>query len=170
MDVPESMIERQYSAMRKEQDGRLQRDIGQSLSEYLKNNNLSVDEYDAKLRKNAEEIVRNTLVLDSLADRDEISFTNEELSEEIMRMAAGLNVNAQSLADSLSKDKEKFADVARKVRTRNTMNHLASLVQAREVDPPASSAENEEAPEASAAGDVPAAADEAPAEGGEGAE
>jgi trigger factor len=158
IDVPESMIERQYNSMRKEQDSRLLRDVGQSLSEYLKNNNLSVDEYDAKLRKNAEEIVRNTLVLDFLAERDEISFTSDDLNEEIMRMAAEIKVNAQALADSLGKNKEKFAEVARRVRTRNTMNHLASLVQVREVDPQ----------ETSEAAEVPATGDEGLTEGSDG--
>jgi trigger factor len=145
--VPETMIERQYDAMRKEQDGNLRRNMGQSLSEYLKNNNLSVDEYDARLRKSAEESVRNALVLDALAERDEISFTSEDLNAEIMRMSTVMKVNAQSLADSLSKNKEEFAEVVNRVRTLNTVKHLTSSVQVKETDPPAIPAKAESASE-----------------------
>jgi trigger factor len=136
VDVPDSMIERQYATMRSEQDGSIWRDIGQSLSDYLKDNNLSVDEYDANLRKSAADIVRNTLVIEALAERDGISFTSDDINEEIMKMANAARMNPQELADSLGKDKERFASVVGRVRTRNTLNHLASLMQVKEVDPP----------------------------------
>jgi trigger factor len=128
VDIPDSMVDRQYRAMRAEQDGRLRHDISQSLDDYLANNNLSVDEFDGRLRKNAEETVRNTLVLDALADRDEILYTSDDISAEIMEMAASLRVNAQRLADSLGKNTKEFANVVSRVRTKNTMKHLASMV------------------------------------------
>jgi trigger factor len=143
VDVPESMVERQYHAMRKDQDGRLQQDLGQTLDEYLTKNSLSVDEYEAKLKERAAEIVRNTLVLDALAEKEEISFTSDDLNEEIMRMATSIKVNPQELADALSKDKEEFSAVAMRVRTRNTMNFLASKVAVTEVEPPVEDAKTE---------------------------
>ncbi|MDR3255857.1 MAG: trigger factor [Synergistaceae bacterium] len=137
VDIPESMVNRQYTAMRSDQDGRLRHDLGQSLEEYLTKNSLSVDEYEKNLRARAGEIVRNTLVLDALAEKEEISFTSDDLNEEIMRMAASTKVNAQELADAISKDKDEFAAVAMRMRTRNTMNFIASKVQVKEIDPPA---------------------------------
>jgi trigger factor len=128
VDVPESMVDRQYKAMRKEQDGQLQRNISQSLDDYLANNNLSVDEFDVRLRKNAEETVRNTLVLNALADRDDILYTQDDINAEIMNMAAAMRVNAQQLADSLGKNTNELTNVASRVRTKNTMKHLASLI------------------------------------------
>jgi trigger factor len=128
VDIPDGMVDRQYRAMRGEQDGQLRHNINKSLDDYLANNNLSVDEFDGRLRKNAEEAVRNTLVLDALADRDGISFTSDDINAEILRMAAATRVNAQQLADSLGKNKDEFANVASRVRTKNTVKHLASLV------------------------------------------
>jgi trigger factor len=128
VDVPDSMVDRQYSAMRSERDGQLRRDISQSLDDYLANNNLSVEGFDGHLRKKAEETVRNMLVLNALADRDEILYTSEDINAEIMSMAAAMRVNAQQLADSLGKNSEEFANVVSRVRTKNTMKHLASLV------------------------------------------
>lgn len=137
VDIPESMIQRQYDAMRKEQDGDIRRDLNQSIEEYLEKNNLSVDEFEGNLKKRAEEIVRNTLVLDALAERDDISFTADEMNEEIVKIARSLRANPQEVADLLAKDRDEFASVAMRVRTRNTIKHLASLVKVKEVAPPA---------------------------------
>jgi trigger factor len=128
VDVPDSMVDTQYRAMREEQDGQLRRSLSQSLEDYLANNNLSVDEFDGRLRKRAEDAVRNTLVLNALADRDEILYTADDINAEIMRMADAMRVNAQQLADSLSKNSKEFANVASRVRTKNTMKHLAAAV------------------------------------------
>jgi trigger factor len=136
VDIPDTMTNRQYDAMRSDQNNRLIHDLGQSLDEYLRKNNLSIDEYESNLKKRAGEIVRNTLVLDALAEKEEISFTSEDLNEEIMRMANVAKVNPQELADAMSKDKDEFTAVAMRVRTRNTMNFIASKVQVKEVDPP----------------------------------
>ena len=150
VDVPETMIDRQYDAMRKEQEGQLSRDLQLTLDEYLAKNNLNVEEFEANLRKRALEIVRNTLVLDALAERDSISFTSDELNEEILNMATAMRVNPQQLADALSKNRDEFSSVAMRVRTRNTINHLASLVQAEEMaadETPAESPEDKPAQE-----------------------
>ncbi|MDR1965125.1 MAG: trigger factor [Synergistaceae bacterium] len=136
VDIPESMIERQYLSMRRDQDGRLRQDLKQSLDDYLKNNSLSVEEFDGNLKKHAEEIVRNSLVLDALAERDDITFTSDEINEEIIRVAAGMRVNPQELADRIGKNQQEFAALAMRVRSRNTMKHLASLVQVTETSPP----------------------------------
>jgi trigger factor len=144
VDVPESMIDRQYDAMRKDQDVRLRHDLGLSIDEYISKNNLSVSEYEAKLKERAAEIVRNTLVLDALAEKEGISFTSDDLNDEIMRMASTANVNPQKLADALSKDKDEFSALAMRVRTRNTMNFLAQKVSVIETPAPKGPAEAED--------------------------
>jgi trigger factor len=128
VDVPWSMIDKQYRAMRSEQDQQLRRETSQSLDDYLAANNLSVSEFDERLRKSAEATIRNTLALNALADRDEILYTSDDINEEIMEMAAARGINAQQLADSLGKNTKEFSNVAAKVRTKNAIKHLASLV------------------------------------------
>jgi trigger factor len=133
VDVPETMIDRQYLAMRREHDNQFQRSLKQSLDDYLTNNNLSVAEFDGNIRKRAEETVRNTLVLDALAERDEISFTQDDVNEEIIRMASSMRVNPQEMADMISANRKEFTNLTMRVRTRNTVKHLASLVKTTEV-------------------------------------
>ena len=148
VDVPESMIDRQQNAMRRDQENQVQRDLKQSLDEYLKFNNLSAEEYDSNLRKRAEEIVRNTLVLDALADKEEINFTSEELNEEIVRMAASMGAKPEDLAEALRKNRDEFTALAMRVRNRNTIGHLASKVQVSEVELPKIESAEEPAAEA----------------------
>lgn len=133
VDVPETMVDRQYDAMRKDQDVRLRHDLGLSIDEYMSKNSLSVSEYESNLKERAAEIVRNTLVLDALAEKEGISFTSDDLNAEIIRMATAARVNPQELADALSKDKDEFSALAMRVRTRNTMNFLAQKVSVTEV-------------------------------------
>lgn len=136
VDVPESMVDRQQKAMRRDQENQVQRDLKQSLDEYLRFNNLNPEEFDSNLRKRAEEIVRNTLVLDALADNEEINFTPEELNDEIMRMAASTGVKPDVLAERLRQSRDDFRTLAMNVRSRNTVTHLAANVQVIEVQPP----------------------------------
>ena len=133
VDIPDTMIGRQYDAMRRDQDARLRQDLGLTIDEYITKNSLNVTDYDARLREHAAEIVRNTLVLDALAEREQISFTSDDLNAEIMRMAASARVNPQQLADALAKDKDEFSALATRVRTRNTMSFLAGKVSVIEV-------------------------------------
>jgi trigger factor len=106
--------------------------LKQSLDDYLTDNNLSVEEFDGNIRKRAEETVKNTLVLNALAERDEISFTQDDVNEEIIRMANSMRVNPQEMADMLSANRKEFTNLTMRVRTRNTVKHLASLVKTTE--------------------------------------
>jgi trigger factor len=137
VDVPETLIDRQFEIMKRHHGSQIQSDLNQSLEEYLEANNLSVTEFEGNLRTRAEQIVRNSLVLDALTQRDDISFTSDELNEEIMEMSLAMSANPQEIADILSKDSDEFANVAMRVRVRNTLKHLASLVKVSEIDPPA---------------------------------
>jgi trigger factor len=142
VDIPESMIDRQYDAMRSEHDDQVRRELEKSLDDYLRDNDLSVEQFDGGLRKRAETIVRNTLVLDALAERDEITFTSDDINAEIMAAANRMRVNPQELADSLSKNRQEFTSLAMRVRTLNTMKHLASMVQVTEKSPEPEAADN----------------------------
>jgi trigger factor len=141
VDVPETIVDRQYEAMKRDHD-RILKNINKSREEYLKKNNLSVAEFEDSLRAHAELIARNTLVLEELAERDAISFTSDEINEEIIRISRITRKNPQEMADILSKNSEEFTNLVSRIRIRNTLRHLASLVKVKEIDPPA---EGEEA-------------------------
>jgi hypothetical protein len=54
------------------------------------------------------------------------------VNEEIIRMANSMKVNPQELADTLSANRKEFTNLAMRVRTRNTVKHLAALVKTTE--------------------------------------
>ena len=133
--VPESMIESQFAAMRKEREEDIKHELKIELDDFLKMNNKSIEEYDRELRDHASEMVRNTLVLDALADREDVNFTSDDLNEEILRVARAMRVNPQELADNLSTNKEEFTSFVMRVRKRNTMKLLASKVAVTDIAP-----------------------------------
>lgn len=135
LDVPESMIEKQFEFMRKEREAEIKREFNVELEEFLKVHNKSVEEYDNDLRVRAADSVRDTLVLDAYADRESIDFSSDDINEEIMRVARTLRVNPQEFADNLSKNKEEFTSFVMRVRTRNAMKHIASKIAVVDVNP-----------------------------------
>lgn len=135
IDMPEAMIERQYDSMRSDYESQIKAELNVSLDEHLANTGVDANVYKSDLRKSAERILRNSLVLDALAVRDEISFTSDDFNDEIMRMARSMGANPQELADYLSKNRNEFTNVAIRVRNRNTLKHLASLVKVKEEAP-----------------------------------
>ncbi|GHV27080.1 trigger factor [Synergistales bacterium] len=135
VEVPESMVNRQYEQMRREQNSYITSQLKQSLEEYLKSSNLNVDEYENRLRERSREIVKNSLVVDSLAERESISFEGNDLNEEIMRMAMSMGVNPQKLADAIGGNEDEMQSLIARVCTRNTIDFLASKVQVREAEP-----------------------------------
>jgi trigger factor len=174
IDVPETMIDRQYEAMKRNYDSYVQNDPDQSLEGYLSRNNLTFTEFESSLRARAERLVRCTLVLDELMRREGINFTSDEINEEIIQMSQVSRVNPQEIADMLSKNNEEFANAANRVRVRNTLKYLVSLVKVKEIDPLAKGeeahggeAENIELPEEAPDGeaDVTERPEEAPAQG-----
>lgn len=132
IDIPETMIERQYDSMRSDYEAQIKAELNITLDEHLAKTGVDANVYKSDLRKSAERILRNSLVLDALAVRDDISFTSDDFNEEIMHMARSMGANPQELADYLSKNRNEFTNVAIKVRNRNTLKHLASLVKVKE--------------------------------------
>lgn len=135
VDITDSLIDRQFNALRSDHEAQIKAQLDITLDEHLASVGKDVGEFDADLRKQAERMLRNTFILETLAERDDISFTSDDINEEIMKMARSMGVNPQELADYIGKDRNEFTNIAIRVRKRNTIKHLATLVKVREEAP-----------------------------------
>lgn len=135
VDVPDTMVLRQYDAMRSREEEQIKNATGKSLEEYLAETETKPEDYERELKESAARIVRNTLVLDTLIEREEISFTQDDLSAEIIEMAQNMRMNPQTLADQISGDRDQFIALADRVRHRNGLKYLAEHVEAVDVEP-----------------------------------
>lgn len=140
VDVPESMIERQRQAVRRNHEAQVEHDTKMPLDKYLESIDMSREEYDNNQKERAEETVRGALVIETLAEAEDISFTSEQLTMEVYNTAAAMRVNPEALAAALRENEDEFNALTARVRNRNAVDHLITKVQVREVESALSSA------------------------------
>lgn len=85
VDIPQEMIDTRMEEMIRNMDQRLSGQ-GISLEKYLTYTNSTMDSLVERVRPDAEQSVRQTLVLDAIAKAENLSVTEEEITGEIGRM------------------------------------------------------------------------------------
>ena len=98
--VPEGVVTDEVE-FRKESMGEQLEQMGSSLEQYLAAEGKSVEDFDTELTSSATEAVKTQLVLDTLADAEEIGVNDQELTEEVVRRAQQANTPPQQFADQL---------------------------------------------------------------------
>jgi trigger factor len=74
---------------------------GVNMELYLKSEDQSEEEFDAKLASDAEDAVRAQLVLDTVADAEQLGVNDTELTQEVVRRAQQAGMSPQEYADQL---------------------------------------------------------------------
>ena len=100
MDVPEAMISKEIDAMMKDLEGRLKYQ-GLSLDQYMEFTGNTVDKMRDFMKENAERKVKADLVLEAIANAEEIKATDEEVKERALELGKMYG----------PKDPEKMADI-----------------------------------------------------------
>lgn len=109
--VPEGVVTEEVE-YRKENMGEQLSQMGSNLEQYLAAEGKSAEEFDAELKTNAEEAVKTQLVLDALADAEEVGVNDQELTEEVVRRAQMAGAQPQQYADQLVRSGQLSAVVA----------------------------------------------------------
>jgi trigger factor len=86
---------------RRHQLGHALENAGVTLEQYLENEGQTQEEFDEQLEKDCAQAVRSQLVLDSIADAEEVGVDDGELTSEVVRRAQQGGVNPQAFADQL---------------------------------------------------------------------
>jgi trigger factor len=96
------------SAVRGEQEWR-QHDIGHQLENagldldtYLSSEGRSQEEFEEEIRSNAEVAVKTQLILDAIADKEELGVSDAELTERVITQAQQYGVSPQEFAQQLT--------------------------------------------------------------------
>jgi trigger factor len=98
--APEGVV-RDEVASRKEQMSDQLQQIGTTLEDYLESEGKTVEELDTELTESAAEAVRVQMVLDTLADQEEISVTDDEFGHEIVHRAQRAGAEPQEYYERL---------------------------------------------------------------------
>jgi trigger factor len=100
MSLPEGVVRSEVEYRQHAMRHRLEQ-AGLTLDAYLQSEGHGREEFDAELTENANKAVKSQLVLDAVADSEEISVGNEELTMEVVRRAQQEGVGPQEYADQL---------------------------------------------------------------------
>jgi trigger factor len=98
--VPEGVVTDEVTYRKESMSEQLEQ-MGSTLDQYLAADGKSAEEFETELKGNAEEAVKTQLVLDALADSEEIGVNDQELTEEVVRRAQQANQPPQQYADQL---------------------------------------------------------------------
>ena len=103
MEIPDSMIERQLDRMVEEMYHEL-RARGIELSDYLRKFNYTLEDIREKIRDEAEFIIKKGLVLDAIAESENLKASDEEVDKEISEIAERLKQDLEKFKQTIAKE------------------------------------------------------------------
>jgi trigger factor len=145
LTVPETLVERQVTALKEEEAGQIKKQFNLSMEEYLEKNGIATETFEQSIRERAERTVRQTLILESLADERSIEVTEQDIDTEVKSLAEYLKSEPDRIRSLLFKDRERMTDFLHRIRMNKAIALLMSEVTIKEV-PVGSSPEGSEAP------------------------
>ena len=98
--LPETVLAGELAWRRQTTEDQLARS-GQTLQAWLEADGKTVEQWETELQAGAEQAVKAQLVLDAVADAEELGITDAELSDQVVRRAARAGVPPQQYADQV---------------------------------------------------------------------
>jgi len=134
VELPETLLTRQKNSLKADQAERVKRDSGMTFDEFLEKSGMDKDAYEAELDAAAKHIVKRALVLEALADDNNIEWTPEELNTEIQRIAIASRIDPKKLQDYIYEDRDRLFEIAEKIRNRKAIDFLITKVKIKETE------------------------------------
>jgi trigger factor len=98
--LPDSVVETEVEWRKAAMEDQLSR-AGADLAGYLETEGKSAEEFEAELQSGAREAVKAQLVLDAIADQEELGVNDAELTDQVVRRATRAGVSPDQYAQSL---------------------------------------------------------------------
>ncbi|NLX84474.1 MAG: trigger factor [Synergistaceae bacterium] len=148
VELPESLLEKQKQVMREDQAARIKKDSGMEMDDFFEKSGMDKESYEKELDDAVKVIVKRALVLEALADANDIEWTPEELNAEITRLAISSRIDPKKLHDYIYEDRSRLFELAEKIRNRKTVDFLITKVKVTEQEEDKAEAEKEDKAEA----------------------
>ncbi len=98
--LPESVVQAEVEWRKRAADDQLARSGG-TMSAYLESEGKTAEEFDAELLEGARDAVKAQLVLDAIADTEQLGVSEAELSDQVVRRAQRAGVSPNDYAQSI---------------------------------------------------------------------
>ncbi len=117
MDIPEAMIDMQGENIIQEFASRISQQ-GLTMQQYFQFSGTNMDKMKEQVRPEALMRIQNSLVLEKIAEQENLTATDEEVEEEIAKMASAYGMSPEKLKEFMDEDE------------RDTMKHDLALQKA----------------------------------------
>ncbi len=134
VDVPDAFIDRQSAHMKKREADEAKRRYAKEFSEILAESSITEEQYDQDIRRQAEAMVRRTLVLDAVGKKYEVIVEKEEFEAEVRNRASHLGMDAGELAKILQKNESAMSQILDDVRYSKIRELVLRTVKVKEVE------------------------------------
>ncbi len=132
MDIPEPMIELQCENLVQEFSERITRQ-GLTLDQYMQFSGATIDKMKEQVRPDAVQRIQSSLVLEQIAKQEHIEVSEEEVDEQIGKMAAAYGMTGEKMKEHIST--EDLEAMKRNLSVEKAVEIIMSSVQ--EVEAPA---------------------------------
>lgn len=133
VELPESIVDRQINAMKQERAEHIKRESGLAMEEFLEKSGMDKESYDTEVESAAKMIVKRSLVLDALANKEGIQTTPEEFDSELQRLAVASRMEFDKLRKMIMSDNERIYEITSRIRNRKTIDFLVTQVKVTEI-------------------------------------
>ena len=133
VDVPESLVERQVLAMKDEEAEQVRKQFNLSMEEYLEKNGIDTETFEKSIRERAQRTVRQTLILEALADERSIEVNEQDIDAEVKSLSEYLKSDPDRVRSLLFKDRDRMTDFLHRIRMNKTINLIMSEVTVKDV-------------------------------------
>lgn len=151
VDIPHEMVEQKIDEIVEEIKLNLEAQ-NQKLEDYLKRINQTMEQLRKNYEKTAEEQVRQGLVLEAIADKEDLQVTNQDLSMEVYSMAQQFNADPKDVM-KIIQDENRVNMLITSVLRKKASAFIYGAAKKAEAEKKAA-AETAEAAPAEAAGDL----------------
>jgi len=108
--------------------------MGVNIDEFLRRSSISPDQYEQQVREIAEKAVRQTLVLDEIGDKFDVTVEKDEIEAEINSRAAAFEIELEKMKALYSKNRDRLVQVADDLRYYKIARLILEMVKVKEVD------------------------------------
>lgn len=133
-EVPASLLNRQKEAAKKHFANRVMKEKNMSLEDYFKQDGIDKEAIEKEMELTAYNSVKQALILEAVADANNIEWTPEELNAEIKSLARMSGVEPQRFEEYIYADRNRIFEIAERVRNRKAADFLTTAVKVKEVN------------------------------------
>lgn len=132
VEIPQTLVDRQKDSIKKQQAERIKRENNMTMDDFFEKSGMSKEGYDTELETAARNIVKRALVLEAVAEANDIEWTPDELTQEIASIARMSGIDPKKLQDYVYGDRDRLFEMAEKIRNRKTLDYLVTAVKVTE--------------------------------------